>query len=366
MRRFCALSLMLPLLLAPAYPAGAADDVDELSVTSWGGGYVKSQILGFIRDYEQETDIDVEVLEYAGGLEEVRSQVRSWNVKWDVVDFELFDAIQACEEGLLVKIDHDTLPAAPDGTPATEDFIPGSLTECGVGSIVASTVVAWDRDQLERAPGKLEDFFDVERFPGRRGLRRTPQVNLEWALIADGVEPERVYEVLETEAGINRAFDVLDRIKPHVIWWETAEQAMRLLETDRVAMTSVFNGRVYDAVQRGEPFEILWDHQVWFLDVWGVPRHGERTEAALDFVRFATSTESLADQAKYIPYGPVRRSSMARVDPDIRKRLPTAEENFQSALEGNAQWWAEHEVELSRRFERWVERPVMVPKDLPH
>lgn len=361
-------TLLLTLLFLVLAPPGAHGDPesDELTVTTWGGGYAKSQILGFIRDYESETGVDIEVLEYPGGLEEVRSQVRSYNIKWDVVDFELFDAIRACREGLLVKMDHDTLPPAPDGTPAGEDFIPGSLTDCAVGSIVASTVVAYDRDQLDNAPGKLEDFFDVEEYPGRRGLRRAPQVNLEWALIADGVDPERVYEVLETDEGVDRAFKVLDRIKPHVIWWETGEQAIRLLETDRVSMTSVFNGRVYDAVERGEDFEILWDHQVWFIDVWGVLKNGQRTETALDFVRFATSTGSLANQARYIPYGPVRKSSMAQVPPDIRERLPTAEENFRTALEGNAEWWAEHETELTRRFDRWIERPVMVPRDLPH
>lgn len=360
------LMLSLSLLLLAAPGTHGEPKSDELAVTTWGGGYAKSQILGFIRDYESESGVDVEVLEYPGGLEEVRSQVRSYNVKWDVVDFELFDAIQACREGLLVKIDHDMLPPAPDGTPASEDFIPGSLTECAVGSVIASTVVAYDRDQVDNAPGKIEDFFDPGEYPGRRGLRRTPQVNLEWALIADGVEPDRVYEVLETDDGVDRAFKILDRIKPHVIWWETGEQAIRLLETDSVAMTSVFNGRVYDAVERGEPFEILWDHQVWFLDVWGVLENGQRTERAMDFVRFATSTESLANQARYIPYGPVRKSSMAQVRSDIRERLPTAEGNFRTALEGNAEWWAEHETELTRRFERWVERPVMVPKDLPH
>lgn len=354
------------LLLLIAADASADPEADELTVTSWGGGYVKSQILGFIRNYEGDTGVDVEVLEYAGGIEEVRSQVRSHNIKWDVVDLELFDAIQACREGLLVEFDHDTLPPAPDGTPASEDFIPGSLMDCAVGSIVASTVVAYDREQLEQSPEKLEDFFDVERFPGPRGLRRGPHVNMEWALIADGVEPDRVYDVLETEEGIQRAFRMLDRIKPHVVWWETGEQAIRLLETGRVSMTSVFNGRVYDAAKRGEPLEILWDHQVWFIDVWGVLKNGQRIDTARDFVRYATSTESLANQARYIPYGPVRKSSMAQVDPDIRKHLPTAEENFKTALEGKAEWWAEHELELTRRFEQWVERSKMVPKDLPH
>lgn len=338
---------------------------DRLTVVSWGGAYVKSQMLGFILPWEEASGARVDVLEYTGGIEEIRSQVRSWNVRWDVVDLELFDAMRACREGLLEPFDHDTLPPAPDGTPAREDFIEGSLLRCGIGNVVASTVVAYDPARVARAPETIADFFDVQRFPGRRGLRRSPKVNLEWALIADGVPRDEVYAVLDTEAGVDRAFAVLTRIKPWVDWWRSGEEAMRLLETGRVAMTSVFNGRVFDANQRGESFEILWDHQVWFLDVWGIPRNGRRTEAAMDFVRHATSTESLARQMQHIPYGPVRRSALELIEPEMRSQLPTAEENMATALEGDAVWWADNLDRLSERFERWLERPVMVPRDRP-
>lgn len=337
---------------------------ETLRVVSWSGSYVKSQILGFIRPFEEKTGIEVEVLQYSGGIEEIRSQVRSYNIKWDVVDFELFDALHACEEGLLEAVDPSQLPPASDGTPATEDFIPGSLMECGVGSVIGSTVVAYNREAVPRAPARLEDFFDLRRFPGPRGLRRTPKVNLEWALIADGVPPEDVYTVLDTKDGQDRAFRVLDQIKPFVVWWETGEEAMRLLETGQVAMTSVYNGRVYDAVQRGLPLEILWDHQVWFIDVWGIVRHSENADLAWKFIRFATSTESMARQVQYIPYGPARKSALSEVPEHMSKQLPTAPANFQNALEGNAKWWSEHQEELTRRFESWVKRPVMVPQGL--
>ncbi len=344
-------------------PAAAAD---RLTVVSWGGAYTKSQMLGFILPFEEATGITVDVLEYAGGIEEVRSQVRSWNVRWDLVDMELFDARRACRENLLVPLDHDTLPPAPDGTPAREDFLDGSLLRCGIGNVVAATVVAYDHERIEQAPASIEDFFDVQRFPGRRGLRRSPKVNLEWALIADGVPREDVYRVLDTEEGVERAFRVLSRIKPWVEWWRSGEEAIQLLETGRVSMTSVFNGRVFDAVLRGETFAILWDHQVWFMDVWVIPRNGRRQEQAKAFIRFATSTESLSRQMRHIPYGPVRRSALERIDPEMRRQLPTAEENMVTAIEGDAQWWAENLDRLTDRFERWLQRPVMVPRALPN
>ncbi len=350
------------LCLSVSLP-GAAQG--ELNVVSWDGAYVRSQMLGYILRYEKETGTRINVLQYSGGIEEIREQVRAWNVHWDVVDLELFDAIRACQEGLLVEIDPATLPPAPDGTPADEDFMEHSLMRCGVGNMVSSTVVSYDSERIDSPPEGLRDFFDLDEYPGRRGLRRSPQGNLEWALVADGVPRDKVYETLSTEQGLDRAFEVLTRIKPFVEWWRTGQEAIRLLETDQVVMSSVYSGRVPSAVDRGVPLEILWDHQIWMYDVWGIPKHGRNIERARDFVRYASTTTSLARQASYIPYGPVRRSSMQQLAPETRRNLPTTEQRMETAIELNARWWSENLEPIQRRFERWLERPVMVPRDLP-
>ena len=62
-------------------------------------------------------------------------------------------------------------------------------------------------------PATLNDFFDLQRFPGPRGLRDSgPKYNLELALMADGIPSWQVYSVLTTRAGANRAFAKLDTI----------------------------------------------------------------------------------------------------------------------------------------------------------
>lgn len=361
--RLAAFAIPLALVL----PLGPPANADELTVVSWGGAYTKSQMLAFIQPYRQNTGAELDVIDYAGGLEQIRAQVRSLNVKWDVVDLELADAIRGCEQGLLEKIDPALLPAAPDGTPARDDFIDGSLQECAVGSVVWSTVLAYDtRSTGARAPRRVEDFFDVDTFPGRRGMRRTPKGNLEWALLADGVSAERIYTVLETPEGLERAFAVLDRIKPHVVWWEDGAQPPRMLETGRVVMTSSYSGRIYEAnVNRGQELGIVWDHQIWNIDLWAIPRGSPDRERALEFIKFATATEQLAEQAKHIPYGPVRQSALARVPAHTRPHLPTETHNFATALQINARWWAEHFEHIDRQFEEWMHRPVRVPQALP-
>jgi putative spermidine/putrescine transport system substrate-binding protein len=352
--------------LAGLWLAGPAP-AQELTVVSWGGAYTRSQMLGFIRPFQEDTGRAVNVVSYQGGLAEIREQVRSYNVKWDVVDMELADVIRGCREGLLTPIDPEDLAPGLEGTPPGRDFMAGSLTECGVGSVVWSTVIGYDRaDFADEPPQKLEAFFDVSAHPGKRGMRRTPKGNLEWALIADGVAPEAVYRVLDTEAGLERAFRVLTRIKPQIVWWESGSEAIELLRSDRVRMTTVYSGNIWQTNQETDAdLAVLWDHQIRNLDLWAIPRHTQNLEQARAFVRYATTPRSLARQARHIPYGPVRHSARPLVPEAMARSLPTREDRMAGSIPLDGEWWADNFERINARFQRWADRPVQVPRDLP-
>jgi putative spermidine/putrescine transport system substrate-binding protein len=313
-------------------------------------------MLAYVKPYRQRSGEWVSMETYNGGLEEIREQVETENVVWDVVDFEQSDLVRGCREGLLEKLDHGSLPPGDDGTPATEDFIPGAFTECGVGQTVWATVVAYDNEAVgDTPPTQLADFFDVKKFPGKRGLRRDPRVILEWALMADGVAPDQVYATLESEDGQERAFAVLDKIKTSIVWWQSGSEPVELLESDAVVMTSVWNGRMFrPIVEDGKAFTVLWDGQIWDIDSWGVPKGAHNLNKALDFIRFATGSRPLAEQTKYISYGPARKSSMALVTEDTKALLPTSTENMANALQTDADWWAKNHVALAAKFEQWL------------
>ncbi len=101
---------------------GLAAATETLTVVSWGGAYEHSQRKAYFEPFTAKTGIEIEVVQYNGGIGEIRRQVESGAVTWDVVDLVKSDAIQACDAGLLETIDHDELPPAPDGTPARQDF----------------------------------------------------------------------------------------------------------------------------------------------------------------------------------------------------------------------------------------------------
>jgi putative spermidine/putrescine transport system substrate-binding protein len=254
------------------------------------------------------------------------------------------------------------LPAGADGTAAEEDFIPGSFTDCAVANIVWSTIFAYDKSATPNGPKTIADFFNTADFPGKRGLRKSPKANLEMALAADGVAAEDIYEVLDTDEGIDRAFAKLDTIKNDVVWWEAGAQPPQLLADGEVAMTTAYNGRIFNAVaSEGKPFEIVWDAQVFDVDMWAIVKGAPNADLAMDFLKFSTETEQLAAQASYISYGPARKSSAPLVstyhsnaDLEMGPQMPTAPENFKTAIANDFEFWADNADELNERFNAWL------------
>lgn len=327
----------------------------SITVTSYGGAYGKSQIEVMHKPFATKSGIKVLSEDYNGGLAEIRAQVKTGNVKWDVVDVELAEALRGCDEGLFEKIDASKLPKGDDGSDAKADFLPGMVNACAIANISYANVVAYDKTKAgANAPGRLEDFFDLKKFPGKRGLKKEPGINMEWALLADGVAFDKVYDVLSTPAGVERAFKKLDSIKPSIVWWSAGAQPAQLLASGEVAMTSVYHGRIYDAnTKDGKNFAILWDGQITVPDLFVVVKGSKNAKAAMDFVMFATGTKPLAEQTKYIPYAPARKSSLAQVEEKTRSWLPGPAQKGRG-FQTNAAWWADHGDELNQKFAAWL------------
>lgn len=326
-----------------------------LTVTSWGGAYTKSQTAVMHEPFTAKTGIKILSEDYNGGLAEISAQVKTNNVKWDVVDVELADALRGCDEGLFEKIDASKLPKGDDGSDAKADFLPGMVNACAIANISYANVVAYDKSKTgANPPTRLEDYFDLKKFPGKRGMKKEPNVNLEWALMADGVAPADVYKVLSTPAGVDRAFKKLDTIKSQVVWWSAGAQPAQLLASGEVALTSVYHGRIYDAnTKDGKNFAVVWDGQITVPDLFAVVKGSRNVKAAMDFVMFATGTKPLADQTKYIPYAPARKSSLAMADAKAKPWLPGPAQKGRG-FQTNAGWWADHADELNQKFAAWL------------
>jgi putative spermidine/putrescine transport system substrate-binding protein len=287
------------------------------------------------------------------------------NMTWDLVDLTAAQAIQACDEGLAKEIDHDALlAAAPDGTPASVDFGDMIVSPCYIPQIVYSTTFGYRTDLVgDTPPTSVCDVFDLEAYPVKRALQKRPIDNMDWALYCDGVPEDEIYDVLDTDEGVARAFAKLDAIKDQVVWWSAGAETPQLLADGEVVMGSTFNGRLFSAIaEQNQPIDMLWDMQSFDLDGWVIPADlpEDRLNRVLNFLWFAADTQRLADQAKYISYGPARKSSAplvgehATLGIDMAPHMPTDPANSENVHIYDYGWWADNRDDLDAKFQAWL------------
>jgi putative spermidine/putrescine transport system substrate-binding protein len=355
---------MKRLLIATTALVGLTFQVQaaELTVMSWGGAYGAAQTEGHVKPWAAKTGNAAKMVDSDDPAGPIKAQVEAGNVTVDVASLEYAAAIRLCDEGVLEKIDAATIPAGSDGTPAAEDFVAGAITECGISTDVWANVYGYDTTKITgTVPTTAADFYDLAKFPGKRGLRKGAKGNLEFALMADGVPAADVYKLLSTPEGVDRAFKKMDTIKKDVVWWEAGAQPPQLLADGEVAMTTAYNGRLFNAtINEGKPFMIVWDGQTYENEVYAIPKGAPNMEMAKDFILYATSTEGLRAQAQNISYGPPRKSSMKEKlmfkdgKTEMAPHLPTAPENLKNALLTDSQFWADRDAELNERFNAWL------------
>lgn len=350
-------------VLAAATAFAASDGMMAKSITlvSWGGAYQSSQTKAYSEPYKaMNPDVDVVWDESSPeAVAKLRAMNEAGNITWDLVDVVAADAIRLCDEGLAMEIDPDTMLApAPDGTSASEDFGSLLVSDCFIPQIVYSTTFGYRIDKVgDTPPTSVCDVFDTKKYPGKRSLEKRPVNNLEWALLCDGVPKDKIYDVLATPDGQAQAFAKLDTIKDDVIWWSAGADTPQLLADGEVVMGSTYNGRLFSLIHdQNQPVAMLWDAQVYDLDGWIIPAGlpADRLARAKDFVRFATDTQRLADQAKYISYGPARASSAPLVPEDMKQYMPTDPANAKNTFLTNYSWWADYRDDLDAKFQAWL------------
>ena len=339
----------------------------DMTLVSWGGAYQASQQNAYVLPY-LEMNAGVSAVwdeSSAEAVAKLRAMNEADNVTWDVVDVVASDGIRLCDEGLALEIDFDEqLAAAPDGTSASDDFGDLLVSDCFIPQIVYSTTFGYRTDLVgDTPPTDVCAVFDTDAYPGKRSLEKRPINNMEWALLCDGVAKEDVYDVLETSEGQDQALAKLDTIKDDVIWWSAGADTPQLLADGEVIMGSTYNGRLFSAIEeQKQPIAMLWDAQVFDLDGWIIPTglSPERQARALDFVKFATDTQRLADQAKYISYGPARASSAplvgqhAELGIDMAQHMPTDPENAKNTFLYNYEFWADYRDDIDAKFQAWL------------
>ena len=330
-------------LLCAALPAAASS---ELTVISFGRADHAALVAAYVEPFARTTGIDVHSLSYDGQVTELTQMVQAGAPVWDVMQVESRTLEQGCRLGLFEKLD-------PARVPAAKDLIPGALSECGVGIFTWAQALVYS-DQLRNAPQSWADFWDVRKYPGKRGLRHSAKYTLEIALLADGVDPQDVYPTLATEAGVKRAFRKLDQIRKDTIWWEAAAQPGALIAAGRVNMSSAYTLWFDPGQERNRHTRIVWRQSLYDIDSWAIPRGSPKRDEAYRFIAFASSPERQKVLSEHLTYGPTNRNALELLPTHLAGTLPSSTPNLTAGLRIDTAFWIEHGEALEQRFNAWA------------
>ncbi|RAU40867.1 MULTISPECIES: ABC transporter substrate-binding protein [unclassified Pseudomonas] len=318
----------------------------DLTVISFGGANKAAQEKAFYAPWEKAGNGKIVAGEYNGEMAKVKAMVDTKSVNWDLVEVESPELSRGCDEDMFEEIDPAILGKK-------EDYVPGAIQTCGVGFFVWSTVLAYNADKLKTAPTSWADFWDTDKFPGKRGLRKGAKYTLEFALMADGVAPKDVYKVLASKDGQDRAFKMLDKLKPNIQWWEAGAQPPQFLQSGDVVMSSAYNGRIA-AVQKESNLKIVWNGGVYDFDSWAIPKGAKNVEEAKKFLAYTLKPEQQKTYSENIAYGPANSQAVSLLTADNQKNMPTTPENIKDQVQLSVGFWTDNGESLEQRFNAWA------------
>jgi len=303
----------------------------------------------FVAPFSSATGLPTQLDGWAGGLDALRARLKAPDGATDLVQLGSDELQPACDDGLLVKLDF-TLIGGKD------HYLPQAVADCGVGAVVTAVVLAWDKDKFPATP-TWADFWDVAKYPGKRGLFAGVRGNLEIALLADGVAPGDVYKTLSSSDGVDRAFRKLDQLRPYIVWWHNGTEAAHLLVSNDALMTSAPSEAVVAAEHSAHRnFSLQWTGSLSSVQFWSVAKTSPNLRQAVQFLYFAGTPAIQARLQSRLAVGGTAKGETDFLTADQLAVSPANPANLAAGLRQDDAFWRDNLDKLGKRFDAWQSR----------
>ena len=329
------------ILLAAAVAVGiagrsGAEPAKKFVFGQSGGASMEASQDIFWKPFTARTGIQIEPL-VPTSLGKLRAMVESGKVVASLWDLGSSQLEQAIALGLVEKIDWAKVDPGP--------MFPEMKRDYGFGQTYFSTGMAWKKGT---APlGTWADFWNVQKYPGKRCLADFPTYTLPLAVMAAGVPLDKVYPL-----DLDLAFKKLNEIKPNVaVWWNTGSQPPQLLRDGEVAYCNAWNGRVMPV----EGLEFNYNQGLLDIAFYAVPKGAPpaEKEAAMLLLHDWTDPKLQAEYAKRVFYPGSSPDLYKYLSGDLRDRLPTSPGNKNRQVITDAKWWYENAEKVETRWQEW-------------
>lgn len=301
----------------------------EIVVLNYGGKPLEVMQSDIFPRFEAETGAKV-VGSGAMDPAKMDQMVKQNAVEWDVVLLGPEESPLTPE--WLEKLDYSIIQ--PKGIP------PQAIHPYGVASDFYSVVLVWRTDTFkgDDHPKSWTDFWNVQRFPGRRTLPRRTYDIVELALMGDGVDPKHMYPI-----DVDRAVNAIKRIEPSVVkFWAGGNEPVALLLSREVDLAAVWVTRIQDPFEQGAPIDFTWNQQLIAQDIVAIPKGSKHVPAAMQFINFRIRPDIQAALSNLVAIGPSSTDAEPLIRADKRRFMPTSQQNLPLGHFRDPQYWIQH------------------------
>lgn len=326
-----------------------AQDKGQVVVASWGGSFQDAQRETMFKPFEQATGI--KLIEATGpSLAKVKAMVESKNVEWDVAGMTPGDLLVLAKQGLVEKIDYQNYFKG-----MMSDIDPRVVHEHGIGNFFYTKVIAFSTKAYPfgKHPTSWAEFWDVNKFPGPRMIDAGDWVvpPLEYALLADGVAPDKLYPL-----DMERAYRSIEKLKPHVAKFSNrSPMPLQALVDGEAVLVAATLGRLLALKEEGKPVDFEWNQGLIQFDYWIIPKGAKNYQAAMKFIEYATRPEIQAALVKKQALGPVNKRAFEHIPVDRAKMLPSHPDHLHKQVLLSADYWSQADASGKSNIEKNIE-----------
>jgi putative spermidine/putrescine transport system substrate-binding protein len=326
-------------LVAVARPGVSYAQAKEVVLCNWGGAAVEAFQKAYGEPFTKKSGIKVAIDGAGPTTGAVRAMVESKAVIWDTTDGGMVDGVVLGKGGFLEPIDYTMVDKSKVG--------PTGAAEFGVANYAFANVLAYDVSKVGATPPtSWADFFDTEKYPGKRTMCKWIQGQLEPVLIADGVKREDLYPL-----DVDRAFKKLEPLLPQLIFWEGGAQSQQLFRDGEVVMGNIWHTRA-NLLKKEAPerFTWTWNENVLFWSAWSVPKGNPAGKLVFEFINSSLDPEGQITLLRLMGNGPSNPAAQAVMTAEDKAVDPASPENTKNNIAISTDYYADNEAELQNKF----------------
>ena len=326
---------------AAGFSRDASAQAKEIVFANWGGTANIAYGTYYGKPFEAANPgIKVVMEPGAPTIGKIRAMVESKKVTWDVVDGSAFYAMTLGAAGMLEKIDYSIVNK--------DLLIPGMALEYGIGTYTFSNVMVYDSSKFGADPPKnWGDFFNFQKYPGKRAMRRDANVQLEALLLGDGVTIDKLYPL-----DVKRALEMLKKHRKNLVFWASGAESEQVIRSGEAVMGNLWNlrAKVLFDESKGK-YNFTWNQGALQPGGLIIPKGNPAGAAVQRFLASCvTNEDAQLGLFGFFGNGPANKQAAARVSPDMRRFNPSDSDSLKLQFTYNSEWWFKNYADANQQY----------------